>query len=91
MQRERDKHREMTSHHFCWKPLPDLMADLNRHLKGWANYFAFGYPRRAFRNINGYVRARLAAQLKRRSQRPFRYAAGVTSYRYLADLSLVLL
>src|SRR2546426_5967167 len=27
------------------KPLPQLIAELNRHLKGWGNYFSFGYPR----------------------------------------------
>ena len=91
VQRERDKLRAMTRRRFCWQPLPDLVADLNRHLKGWANYFDFGYPRRAFRRINGYVRARMAAHLKRRSQRAFRLPEGLTSYRYLADLGLVLL
>ena len=35
-QRARDKLREMTRRHLSGKPLPDLVADLNRHLKGWA-------------------------------------------------------
>jgi RNA-directed DNA polymerase len=89
VQRERAKLHELTSSQFNWKPVPDLIADLNRHLKGWANYFGLGYPRRAFRKINHYVRCRLAGHLRRRSQRPFRIPEGVTSYRYLADLGLV--
>jgi Group II intron, maturase-specific domain len=29
--------------------LEEVMAELNRHLKGWKNYSDFGYPRVAFR------------------------------------------
>ena len=32
----------------CFKPIPQLIGELNRHLKGWANYFDLGYPRVAF-------------------------------------------
>ncbi len=35
----------------------ELIEELNRHLKGWGNYFDFGYPRVAFGEINTYVRA----------------------------------
>src|SRR6202163_4712399 len=34
VQRERDKLREMTNSHQCFKPTPDLIDELNRHLKG---------------------------------------------------------
>jgi RNA-directed DNA polymerase len=54
------------------------VEDLNRHLKGWANYFEFGYPREALREINTYVRYRLEQHLKRRSQRPFRPPEGMS-------------
>ena len=36
VQREREKLREMTNRH---KPIQVLIGDLNRHLKGWMNYF----------------------------------------------------
>lgn len=87
--RERAVLREMTSNRHDWKPLPRLIGELNRHLGGWANYFCLGYPRKAFRAINSYVRCRMAAHVRRRSQRPFRLAEGETYYQRFARLGLV--
>ena len=89
LKREREKLHEMTDRHQCWKPLPYLIEELNGHLKGWQNYFAFGYPRMAFREINLYVRDRLTQHLRRRSQRPFRPPKGVTYYRHLKNMGLI--
>jgi RNA-directed DNA polymerase len=44
LQRERDNLRERTSHKVCFMPIPALIKELNRNLKGWANYFKLGYP-----------------------------------------------
>ena len=87
--RERAVLREKTSHHMCFKPIPVLIAELNRHLLGWKNYFKFGHSRRGMRQINSYVRQRLATHLRRRSQRRYRPPDGVNIYRHLADLGLV--
>jgi RNA-directed DNA polymerase len=78
LEREWAKIREMTGASQCWKPLPRMIQELNRHLGGWANYFGYGYPAKAFRKINWYVRERLTQHLRRRSQRPFRPPEGVT-------------
>lgn len=89
--RERDAVREIVSIRNGVLPLPALVRHLNRHLMGWANYFAFGYPRRAFRHVNHYVRDRLARHLERRSQRRYRAPDGKSMYAHLADLGLVYL
>jgi RNA-directed DNA polymerase len=89
--REREQLRQMTSARMSYKPLPVLISELNRHLRGWANYFSLGYPRMAYREINAYTRLRLAVQLHRRSQRPFRPPAGMTLYAHLAQMGLVYL
>jgi RNA-directed DNA polymerase len=89
--RERAKLRAMTDSSMCFKPIPALIRQLNRHVAGWANYYRFGYPRVAFRAINCAVRCRMAAHLKRRSQRPFRPPKGVSLYRHLANLGLLYL
>jgi RNA-directed DNA polymerase len=89
--RERNKLRAMTNKSACFKPIPALIRQINRHLRGWANYFRYGYPRDAFRKINWCVRRRLAAHLKRRSQRPFRPPKGMSLYRHLANMGLIYL
>jgi len=91
LHKEREKLHEMTNHHQCFKPIPQLVAELNRHLKGWANYFDFGYPRMAFREINWYLQARLQQHLERRSQRPFRPPEGTSFDDHLKKLGLIVL
>jgi RNA-directed DNA polymerase len=89
--REREQLRQMTAARMCFKPLPVLIDELNRHLTGWANYFAVGYPRMAYREINRHVRNRLAVHLHRRSQRPFRPPDGVTLNAHLERMGLMYL
>jgi RNA-directed DNA polymerase len=91
VQREREKLHEMTDSHQCFKPIPTLIGELNRHLKGWANYFSVGYSTGAHWEIDWYVRGRLIQHLQRRSQRPFRPPKGVSWYQHLQQLGLVLL
>jgi len=89
LKREREKLPEMTDHRQCFHPIPDLIDNLNRHLKGWKNYFDFGYPRVAFGKINAYVQDRLQQHLRRRSQRPFRPPEGVSYYEQIRRFGLI--
>lgn len=89
--RERAKRRELTGRRMCFVPIPALVKRLNRHLRGWANYFGHGYPRVAFRSINHYVRRRLAVHLRRRRQRRYRPPAGQTFYAHCQQLGVLTL
>ncbi len=89
VQRERTKLHEMTDSHRCFKPIPVLIGELNRHLKGWTNYFSFGYPISAYCEIERHVQGRLIHHLQRRSQRPYRPPQGETWLRHLARLGLI--
>jgi len=89
VQRERTKLHEMTDSHQCFKPIPVLIGELNRHLKGWTNYFSFGYPISAYCEIERHVQGRLIHHLQRRSQRPYRPPQGETWLRHLARLGLI--
>jgi RNA-directed DNA polymerase len=75
-----------------WVPIPELIREVNQVMRGWGQYFQFGYPRRAYRRVNTYVVARLTKHLQRRSQRPCRPPAGVSWHHYLTqELGLRLL
>lgn len=91
MQRARDRIRSMTGPSRCFKPLPELIDDLNEYLTGWQAYFRHGFPRKAFREVNSFVRERVSWHLQRRSQRPFRPPQGLSYYAYLNKQGLVYL
>lgn len=88
-QRERQKLHAMTGANMRWKSLRELIADLNCHLRGWANYFSFGYPSPAFRKMDWYLLQRLRWNLRRRSQRPYRLPDGVASDAFFRQLGLL--
>lgn len=87
--RERGKLRELTTRRRSCMPLPRMVGEVTRQLRGWGNYFNYGYPRKAFREINNFIEVRMKAHLKRRSQRPFRVPRGRTLHEHLGKLGLV--
>jgi RNA-directed DNA polymerase len=89
VQREREKLHDMTDSHQCFKPIPVLIGEVNRQLRGWANYFSFGYSMSAFCEIDRYVRDRLSQHLQRRSQRPYQPPQGESWFKHLARLGLI--
>lgn len=89
LSREKAALTAMTATRFGAVPIDQLITRLNRHLQGWLNYFALGYPSAVFGKIGHHVRCRMISHLRRRSQRPFRLPAGRTWYRELADLGLL--
>jgi len=91
MDREREALRGLIHPQQSHTPLPELIGRVNRHLRGWSNYFKLGYPRPAFRGLNHFVRYRLGRHLQRRSQRGWRAREGVSLYAHLDHLGLVAL
>lgn len=87
--RERAVLHEKLGFNRCHLPVPILITELNRHLRGWAKYFSMGYPRKAMRDLNAYVLSRFVQHLKRRSQRGWRLPTEETAYAYFAHLGLV--
>jgi RNA-directed DNA polymerase len=79
-QREREALRELTGPKKCFMPIGALIYQINEQVRGWSHYFGLGYPRHAFRAINGFIHERLIGHLQRRSQRPFRPPEGVSWY-----------
>ena len=72
--------------------LVHVIGEVNSILRGWGNYFDYGYPRKVFRDVNHYTRTRFQRFLNNRSQRrskPFR--AGESLYAGLKRYGLVYL
>jgi RNA-directed DNA polymerase len=88
MARERETLRQLINAQQSHTPLPELIGRLNRHLRGWGNYFALGHPRKAFSDLNHFVRYRLGRHLERRSQRGWRKRHGISLYAHLEHLGL---
>lgn len=91
LQAHREKIRATVNRHRSSVPVTRLIEKVNRQQRGWANYFSFGYPRKAMREINWYVRNRLVGHLRRRSQRALRPPKGRSYYRHLKQLGLIYL
>jgi RNA-directed DNA polymerase len=83
MARVRMKLRELTAPRLCFKPAPVIVADVNRLLVGWSQYFGYGHPRRAFAAVNYQALRRLSIHLRRRSQRGCRPPGGRSLYEHL--------
>jgi len=88
LERERAVLRAMTGPNQCYTPVPELLGRVNRHLRGWSNYFGLGHPRKTFRQLNQFVRDRLGRHLQRRSQRGWRARTGISLYAHLQHLGL---
>jgi RNA-directed DNA polymerase len=89
VKRQREKVRGTVNPKQSHTPLPELIDRLNAQLRGWANYFRLGYPRQAFRDLNAYVRDKLARHLQRRSQRSWRPPAGSSAHAHLNRMGLI--
>ncbi len=91
LSRQRQHLRELTAKRYCFLGIRELIGRLNVQLRGWAAYFSYGYPRKAMRQINAFVRDRLVRHFRHRSQRPHRPPEGVSYYKHLKQLGLVYL
>jgi RNA-directed DNA polymerase len=91
MNKERESLHERTNSHQCFKPVPELIGEINQQLRGWSNYFSIGYPRAAYWEIDWYVRERLIQHLQRRSQRGFEFPKDRTIFQWFEEQGLIAL
>ena len=90
MNRVRERLRLMTQRQVQLPP-EKLITKMNRFLRGWRNYFSFGYPSTAFREVNWYVQKRWRRFLRTRSQRHCRQLGGPSLYHALKAKGLIYL
>ena len=75
--------RQKTGSRYGSKPSIKLVEDLNEYLRGWSQYFQYGYSRRDMRGLSNYTRGRMHIHLNRRSQRKYHRPQGFSEYHYL--------
>lgn len=87
--RARLRIRELTGPQMCFKPVRDVIASVNRYLRGWLAYFSYGHPIKARWNLVRYAEERVVRHLRRRSQRRYRPPDGVSLYKHVRELGLI--
>ena len=80
MQRARDRIREITNSKRLRDPVGVIVQDLNRFLRGWANYFRYGNSRLHFTRITTYALRRLALFVAKRHKRRSGYGMTVVAF-----------
>jgi len=80
MQRARDRIREVTDSKRLRDPVGVIVQELNRFLRGWANYFRYGNSRLHFTRIMTYALRRLALFVAKRHKRRSGYGMTVVAF-----------
>jgi len=80
MQRARDRIREITDSKRLRDSVGVIVQELNRFLRGWANYFRYGNSRLHFTRITTYALRRLALFVAKRHQRRSGYGMTVVAF-----------
>jgi RNA-directed DNA polymerase len=81
--------REKLSRKNNYKPVKEVIRELNSFLTGWAEYFSLGDPVDTFTKMDHFVGERLVRHLRKRSQRGYRVGEGQTWYRHFRGMGLI--
>jgi hypothetical protein len=80
LQRARDRIRQLTIRSRLLLPVEVVVEDLNRFLRGWANYYCYGHSAIRFSKIQQHARDRLALFIGKRHKRGRGFGLSVLAY-----------
>jgi RNA-directed DNA polymerase len=80
---------ERTARRWTWRDAYDLVSELNRTLRGWANYFRLGPVSNAYRAVDAHVRKRLRQWLRGKHKTPGRGTARYPDKHLYETLGLI--
>jgi len=90
LSKAKERIRYLTNPKRGYKPISDIVNDLNVFLNGWGQYFHKGYSSREFGKINYYTSSRMIHFLSRRSQRGYNKKVKSNSwYQEMIDLGVL--
>ncbi|MGH3922161.1 MAG: reverse transcriptase domain-containing protein [Pseudonocardiaceae bacterium] len=89
MQRIRDRIRQLTDRSRLWLPVVQIVQDVNRVLRGWAEYFRYGNSARRFDKIRSFALERLALFVAKRHQRSRAFGWSVVAFQSPDQLGLI--
>ena len=84
----RESIRVLTGPKRSFQPVAEMIATVNKTIRGWRNYFDPGYPNRVFYRLDGHLLKRFWRHLNRRSQRKHHIPKGLAIDTYLQRLGL---
>jgi RNA-directed DNA polymerase len=67
--RFRRKVKEITSRSTAWKPLDRILRELNRLIRGWGQYFRYGWVSKLLNSLDFYTDMRVFRWLRKKHQR----------------------
>jgi hypothetical protein len=91
MQHARDRIRELTARSRLLLPVEEIVADLNRFLRGWTAYLRYGNSARHFAKIRNHAVFRLAGIIAKRHDRSRAFGRHVIAFVSPNQLGLVTL
>lgn len=89
IERIKDKIRSITNSKASCKPHQEVILELNKLMRGWGQYFDWGYPTKVFSKINYFVGFRLYRYLMRKSQRRRFNIGNSTWYKFFKESGLI--
>jgi group II intron reverse transcriptase/maturase len=91
MRHARDRIRELTARSRLLLPVEEIVADVNRFLRGWTAYFRYGNSARHFGKIRNHAVFRLAGIIAKRHDRSRAFGRHVIAFVSPNQLGLIAL